>query len=461
MTILHCPSALLPDGWANDVLLDVGSDGTIRGVKPESEPEGAERLAGPVVPGMANLHSHAFQYAMAGRTEHRGTEAGSGGDNFWSWRALMYRFVERLTPDDIDAIATQLYVTMLKAGYTAVGEFHYLHRQPDGAPYADPGELAHRIVAAAGTAGIGLALLPVFYAHADFGGAPLLPAQRRFAHSTDSFLTLLEALRGAYGKRASFTLGIAPHSLRATTEAELTALTRALAHVDPTGRIHIHIAEQRKEVDDCLAWSKQRPVEWLLDRLPVDGRWCLVHATHMTERETEALARSGAVAGLCPTTEANLGDGLFPAATFLSAGGSFGIGSDSHVSVNLREELRWLEYGQRLLHGRRNILAGSSGRSTASFLFTRAAEGGAAALGHNIGCLVPGARADLVVLDDRMPPLAGATGDALLDAWIFAADDNPVRDVYVAGRAVIRDGHHPDEARVREKYQAAVKRLLG
>ncbi|MGE0733824.1 MAG: formimidoylglutamate deiminase [Alphaproteobacteria bacterium] len=459
MTILHCPSALLPDGWANDVLLDLGADGTIRGVKAESEPNGAERLAGPVVPGMANLHSHAFQYAMAGRTEHAGP--GDGGDDFWSWRTLMYRFVARMTPDDFEAIAAQLYLVMLKAGYTAVGEFHYLHRQADGTPYADEAEMAHRIVAAAEGAGIGLALLPVFYAHAGFGGAPILRAQKPFAHSVESFLQLLSALRVRYGKRPCFSLGIAPHSLRAVTEIQLAALLEAAAKDDPTGRIHIHVAEQRKEVEDCLFWSGQRPVEWLLDHAPVDGRWCLVHATHMTDSETERAARSGAVAGLCPTTEANLGDGLFPAAKFLAAGGSFGIGSDSHDSVNLREELRWLEYGQRLQAGRRNILAGASGRSTASYLFTRAAEGGAAALGHNIGCLVPGARADLVVLDDRMPPLAGAAGDALLDAWLFAANDNPVRDVYVAGRAVVRDRHHPQEECVHARYLAAVKRLLG
>lgn len=342
------------------VLIDVRTDGRIASVVPQSG-ESAERLSGLVVPGMPNLHSHAFQRAMAGLAER----AGPAGDNFWRWREVMYRFLAVLTPEDIEAIAGQLYVECLQHGYTSVAEFHYLHNAPDGSRYADPAELAHRIVAAAHTAGIGLTLLPVLYCHSQFGGAPPSEAQRRFIMAPDAYATLCQSLAG------ETRLGVAPHSLRAVTPEELAAAI-AIAGDKP---IHIHIAEQEKEVADCLAWSGARPVAWLLDHAPVDHRWCLVHATHMDDGERSRLASSAAVAGLCQTTEANLGDGSFPLRAFLAEGGRFGIGSDSNVCTSPVEELRWLEYIRRLEARARNVTETRPGASVATSLYTRALAG--------------------------------------------------------------------------------------
>src|SRR5262245_25172180 len=384
---LFADSALLPDGWADDVLLMIGADGSFAAVAANAadhpEVARARRAAGPVLPGMPNLHSHAFQRAMAGLTEQAGQAGAAGQDSFWTWRQVMYGFVSRLTPDQMQAIAAQLYVEMLKAGYTAVGEFHYLHHDVDGRPYADFAELSERVIAAAQTTGIGLAHLPVLYGYGGFGGQPAGSGQRRFINDTVNFLRLINRLLQRHRNNPQIRIGIAPHSLRAVTPEMLKETVAGLDELDDTAPIHIHIAEQVKEVEDCRAWSNQRPVEWLLHHQPVGPRWCLVHATHMTEGETGRLARTGAVAGLCPTTEGNLGDGFFHAPGFLRNGGRFGIGSDSHISVSPFEELRWLEYGQRLLHRRRNLLAvgGNQSPSVGAGLYRAALAGGAQALG--------------------------------------------------------------------------------
>ncbi len=453
--------ALLPDGWASNVRIEIGGQGDITAVKRDAEPAGAHRAGGPVVPGMPNLHSHAFQRAMAGLAERIGHGA-AAGDSFWTWRQLMYGFVNRLAPAQVEAIAAQLYAEMLKAGYTAVAEFHYLHHDLDGRPFADPAEMSERIIAAAKATGIGLTLLPVLYGAGGFGGLPAAEGQRRFLNDAGRFLKLIETLRGRHGGDPQIRIGIAPHSLRAVTPEMLREAVEGVRAMDAATPIHIHIAEQTKEVDDCLAWSGQRPVEWLLARQPVDRHWCLVHATHMTTAETRDLAASGAVAGLCPTTEANLGDGIFPAEAFFGASGRFGIGSDSHISVSPVEELRWLEYGQRLVSRRRNVLlpGGDPEGHVGAALWRGALAGGAAANGRALGRIAAGARADLVILDPRSPALLQREGDALLDALIFAGNANPVRDVFVGGRHVVEDGHHIAEHALLARFERAMQALL-
>ena len=456
MNEFFAETAWLPDGWARDVLLSVDADGTLAAVTPGSAPAGAERLRGPVIPGMPNLHSHAFQRAMAGLAERAGA---SGRDSFWTWRQVMYGFLERIGPEELEAVATQLYVEMLKAGYTAVAEFHYLHHDPAGRPYADPAELSRRILAAAGRAGIRLTLLPVLYAHAGFGGAPPDAGQRRFVNPVDGLFGIWDRLAAAVPGHPRLRLGLALHSLRAVTPGELGEALAALDARAPDAPVHIHVAEQTGEVEDCLAWSGRRPVDWLLDHAPVSERWCLVHATHMSAAETRRLAAGGAVAGLCPTTEANLGDGLFPAVAYLARGGRFGVGSDSHASVSPVEELRWLEYGQRLRHRARALLAEPATPSVASRLWRAAALGGAQALGVPAGELAPGRAADLLVLDADSPPLLGRADGALLDALVFSGNVPVVRDVAVGGRWVVRDGRHPEEDGIRARYGATLCRL--
>ncbi|HSR43385.1 MAG TPA: formimidoylglutamate deiminase, partial [Longimicrobiales bacterium] len=351
--------ALLPGGWARDVLLEVDGEGVLARVAPDGAAD-AERIPGVVLPGVPNLHSHAFQRGMAGVAERRGPDR----DTFWSWRETMYRFLGRLGPDDVQAIAAQLYVEMLGAGYTSVAEFHYLHHGPDGTPYEDRAEISLRLVEAAREAGIGLTLLPAVYTAGGFGGRPPEDGQRRFLLDEEGALGLLEALRPRADDDPRLGLGLALHSLRAVPPNTLAAAVEAALGLDPTMPIHIHVAEQEREVEACLAWSGARPVAWLLDHAPVSRGWCLVHCTHLSDAEVERLAASGAVVGLCPTTEANLGDGIFPLADFLGSGGRFGIGSDSHVSVSPVEELRWLEYAQRLLRRERNVAPGARDAST-------------------------------------------------------------------------------------------------
>ncbi|WP_336961709.1 formimidoylglutamate deiminase [Sphingobium aquiterrae] len=442
--------ALLPEGWASDVRIALDA-GRIASVETGAQHRpGEEERHGCALPGMPNLHSHAFQRGMAGLAEIRGPS----GDSFWTWRDVMYRFVDRMTPQDVQAIAALGYVEMLESGFTRVGEFHYLHHDRDGQPFADRAEMSGAIVAAAAESGIGLTLLPVFYAHAGFGALPPRPDQRRFITDIDGYALLLEAAGQAARSLPDAIVGIAPHSLRAVSPQQL-ALLDAMARGRP---VHIHIAEQMREVEDCLAWSGQRPVAWLLDHADVDARWCLVHATHMTGQEAEAMARSGAVAGLCPITEANLGDGIFPAEPFLAAGGRYGIGSDSNVLIDATEELRLLEYGQRLQHRGRNMLARGAGRSTGADIFAAAMAGGSAALGVASGLAV-GLPADIVSLDSRHVSLAVREPATLLDGLIFAAGRAGIDCVWRYGAKVVSGGRHRERARVGARFLAVLRGL--
>ena len=446
MTRLFAAEALLDTGWARDVLLEIDGAGTIAAITQGTEAGDALRASGPVIPGMANVHSHAFQRAMAGMAEG----AGPGADGFWRWREIMYDFAARLTPDELGAITAQLCVELLKQGYTSLGEFHYLHNAPDGTPYNDRAEMSVRVIEAARATGIAITHLPVLYAHGGFGGAPMQGPQRRFAADGEHVLSIVADVRHRYAGDADVRVGLAPHSLRAVTPQMLAEAVAGLHDADPDAPVHIHVAEQAREVDDCVAWSGARPVQWLLDNAGVDKRWCLVHATHMDRQETRRLAASGAVAGLCPTTEANLGDGLFALADYLGAGGRFGIGSDSNVSVSPVEELRWLEYGQRVHHQRRSVAASGAA------LWQAAAAGGAQALARPAGVIAPGKRADLVVLDGGHVTLAGRHGDRLLDALVFAGNDCLVKDVMVGGRWVVEDGRHAREDEIAQAYRRVV-----
>jgi formiminoglutamate deiminase len=441
---LHLELALTPDGWRRDVVVRI-DHGIILGVEePGNGP--AQRVSGVVLPGLPNLHSHAFQRAMAGLTEQRGSEA----DSFWTWREAMYRFVERLDPDALEAIAAFAYMEMLEAGFTWVAEFHYLHHQPDGRPYDNVAEMSERIVAAADAAGIGLTLLPVLYRQSGFLGKPATPNQRRFLNDRDSYARLMET------RVPSGNIGIAPHSLRAVTLDDLqwAALTW---HGLPA---HIHVAEQTREVDDCLAAHGRRPVDLLLDTVEVDDRrWCLVHATHADAGEVARIAKARATVGLCPITEANLGDGLFDAPAFLAQGGHFGIGSDSLIRISAADELRTLEYGQRLLHRQRNVL-GEATRSTGRRLFEAALAGGARATEPTTtGGISPGKRADFVVLDRDHPALAAAQGDSLLDAWLFSADNAAIKTVYCRGVPVVQNGRHVARDELSGRYRKALSAL--
>jgi formiminoglutamate deiminase len=389
---------------------------------------------------------------MAGLAEMRGDST----DTFWTWRETMYRFALAMTPDDVAAVATLLYVEMLEQGFTRVGEFHYLHHDCDGSPYADIAEMAARIAQAAEASGIALTLLPSFYAHGSFGGATPHDGQRRFICSVDQFAALMAASRKAISTLPGANIGISPHSLRAVTADELATII-PLADGGP---VHIHAAEQVKEVEDCLAWSGRRPVQWLLEHAPVDQRWCLIHATHTTSEEVTAIANTGAVAGLCPITEASLGDGIFLAREFLDAGGRFGVGTDSNVLVGVADELRQLEYSQRLKHRQRNVLSGSAGTSTGRTLFDNALAGGAQALAQATVGLLPGARADIVTLDAAHPSLAGRRHDALIDGWIFAAGSGAIDCVWAGGDKVVEGGRHRLRQAARERFNASVRRLV-
>ncbi len=454
MTDLYFDAALLPTGWARDVRVRVDAGGWITHVVSETTPQGGHHVPGVAVPGVPNVHSHAFQRAMAGLTE-RGAP---GGDTFWSWRDRMYSFLSVLTPDHVQAVAGQLFVELLRHGFTSVAEFHYLRNNVDGTPYADPVEMARRILAAAATTGIGATLLPTLYRASDFGGAPLSIGQGRFAASVEELVGDIAVL-GAEASAGAVRVGLALHSLRAVPPEELTVAVQAARSMDPALPIHIHVAEQQREVDACLEWSGSRPVEWLLDHAPVDEAWCLIHATHVTPSEVEGMAASGATVGLCPTTEANLGDGVFPFAALSKAGGRWAVGTDSHVGRSPVGELRTLEYGQRLVTQTRNVAAGGASRSSGRALLDGAWEGGAAACGRRIGRLAPGYRADVVVLDPEHPSTVGRTEDDLLDSWLFSGDDNPVRDVFVGGRHVVQNRVHPLQAEIAEEYRSRTRAL--
>ncbi|HKX90373.1 MAG TPA: formimidoylglutamate deiminase [Sphingopyxis sp.] len=448
MVSLWFERAWIGNRWEKDVRLRV-ADGRITSIEAGLAADAGDERHRVGLPGLCNVHSHGFQRGMAGLSERRSRP----DDNFWSWREIMYRFLDRLTPEDVAAITAQAYAEMLETGFTRVGEFHYLHHDPAGAAYADPAEMAGAIVRASGETGMGLTLLPVFYAHGNFDAAPPSPGQRRFLNDIDRFSALLDASRAKLDGDAN--IGVAPHSLRAVTPGELAALLE----MSPAGPVHIHAAEQVKEVADCVAWSGARPVEWLLGNAGVDERWCLIHSTHLDESEVPRLAASGAVAGLCPITEGNLGDGIFPAIDYLAAGGRFEVGTDSNILVDAAQELRALEYSQRLAHRARALLAGEASPFVGANLFARAVEGGAQALGVPAGLAV-GHAADIVSLDLDHPSFAGTDDATLFDRWIFAARAGAVDVVWRAGVKRVEKGRHVGADAIGAAYRACIERLL-
>ncbi|PKP81600.1 MAG: formimidoylglutamate deiminase [Alphaproteobacteria bacterium HGW-Alphaproteobacteria-18] len=442
--------ALLPSGWASGVAITI-EGGLIAAVSVDVAPPSGAVRGRSLLPGLTNLHSHAFQRAMSGLTEVRGNGQGS----FWSWRNLLYRFVSRIGPEDIHAITAMAYAEMLEAGFTRVCEFHYVHNDQSGQRYADPAEMAGQVVRAAGDTGLGLTLLPVFYAHSGFGEQPPMDGQKRFLSDLEGFAALLEAARKHGANQPDFVLGLAPHSLRAVTPAEL----KALLGMDKAGPVHIHIAEQEKEVEDCLAWSGARPVEWLLHNADVGPRWCLVHATHTNDREIHGIAKTGAVAGLCPVTEANLGDGLFDGHAFVSYGGHYGVGTDSNVSISAADELRMLEYSQRFKTLSRNVMTGEGYASTGRSLFEHALSGGGRAAGIAVG-LAPGNPADMAALSAAVLPEVADGGDRVLDAWVFRGKNQAISDVWRRGDHIVQGGQHIHRPSIEARYKAALGKLL-
>ena len=453
---LWAESALLTDGWAQQVAIRLDAQGNIAALTPNTPRQNAQALPGSVIPGIPNLHSHAHQRAIAGLCEYR--EPADGGNHFWSWRKTMYHYLQRIQPQQLYDIARMLYLEMLQAGYTSVAEFQYLHHDPAGRRYAEPAEMTLQCLHAAADVGIGFTALPVLYQYGGFGQAAPLDSQKRFLNDVDGFCEIAVRLAGATRDDANMSCGIAPHSLRAVSAQRLQAVLDNLADTD-TAVVHLHIAEQPGEVEDCIAWSGQRPVEWLYAHFPVDASWCLVHATHISDTETRLLANSGAVVGLCPTTEANLGDGCFNALPYAAQGGIWGIGSDSHISINPMEELRWYEYGLRLRHRRRNLLASAQQPHTGQCLLEAAVLGGARACARAIGEIAVGARADFIVLDDHHPRLTGRRDARLLDSLIFSTSAPPLKQVWVGGRRLIDDGVHPGQADITAAFRRTVAHL--
>jgi len=450
---LFANKILLADGWATEQTLTI-EDGIITDIT-AGFVDGAEQANGVVIPGMVNCHSHAFQRAFAGFSE-QGSE---GKDSFWTWRSIMYKFIEQLTADDAEVIATQLYIEMLKMGYTRVAEFHYLHHDIDGGNYPRLTAMAEAIFAAAQHSGIGLTLLPVLYRYSGFGPKAANSGQKRFINTVEQFNTLISDCFNIASKQKNSNVGIAPHSLRAVDKSSLIAAVSHIRALDKQAPIHIHIAEQQKEVDDCLEHYGQRPVQWLLDNADLDKHWCLIHATHINEEERKGIIASEAIAGICPTTEANLGDGIFPTDEFLLEQGTFAIGSDSHISVNPIEELRWLEYAQRLSKQQRALLANTQQPSVGLNLWQRAALGGAQSTNSNTGELAIGKQADLLVLDASQLRLFAHDDTHLLDSVIFASQQSPVQDVMVFGQWVIRDRQHALETTSADSFARLLSKL--
>ena len=449
--MIFAKQAKLSTGWASNVRV-THADGRITDIAPNQTPDAHDTCVDTLLPALANLHSHSFQRAMAGMTEYRM----AGKDSFWTWRDLMYRFTANLTPEHIEAIAAFVFLEMQEAGYASVGEFHYLHHQAGGTPYADLGELSGRIAAAAATTGIGLTHLPVLYTYGGAGRAPLQDGQARFGNSVDRFNDLVAKAREVVAHLpADCRVGIAPHSLRATSPDDLKAVLAA----HTAGPVHIHIAEQPKEVADISAWLGARPVDWLLANAEVTTNWSLIHATHMTADETLKMAKSGAVAGLCPVTEANLGDGPFNGPGYLEAGGAFGVGSDSNVLVSLTEELRTLEYSQRLRDVARNVMVVGEG-SVGDTIYTGAAKGGAQALGRGAGEIAVGELADVVAIDSAAPSMCALRQDQILDGLVFAAKDDVVTDVWSAGRHAVQSGRHVKRDDIVAAYKLAMQSLM-
>ncbi len=444
-------SALLAGGWSDSVQIAIDAGGNIASISPEMAYSDGDRVE-ILVPAIPNVHSHAHQRAMAGL----GERAGDTPDSFWTWRQVMYHYLERIEPDHLFHIAAQLYLEMLKAGYGCVGEFQYLHHDLSGKAYDNRAEMSLQCLQAARQVGIGFTALPVLYRYGGFGSATALDAQKRFLNDADGFNEIVKTLQAAVVGDGNCAVGIAPHSLRAISR-EL--LDEVIASLDGLAAIHVHVAEQTREVDDCLEWSGMRPVEWLLANFNIDKNWCLIHATHINDHETATMADSGCVAGLCPTTEANLGDGFFNAREYFSKQGCWAIGSDSHISIDPVEELRWLEYGMRLQTGGRNVLISDAIANTGRNLLDGALEGGAQACGRDIGRIAAGSRADFVVLDHDHPRLYGRTKDDLIDSWIFSGNSILVRDVYIGGVKLIDQGHHVDEESIAHNYRTTLDQL--
>jgi formiminoglutamate deiminase len=448
---LHLAEALLPEGFASDVKLTV-VDGTITSVEAGVKPAGDKgSFKGIALPGMPNLHSHAFQRGMAGLSERRGAPE----DSFWTWREVMYRFLDRLDPDDVQAIAAQAFVEMLEGGFTALAEFHYLHHDKDGRAYANIATMGQAIASAAQETGLGLTLLPVLYRFGNFGQAPSVHGQRRFVNERDAYQRLLEGSLAAIRDLPDARLGVAPHSLRAVALDDLGWVSS----LRPNDPVHIHVAEQIPEVEASLKITGKRPVELLMDTIPLDKRWCLIHATHLTDAERDGIARSGAVAGLCPITESSLGDGIFDGIRYAQAGGAYGVGSDSNIQIDAGSELRQLEYSQRLRDRRRALFAEEKA-STGLALWQAACAGGAHACGRAIGAIAPGHRADFLMLDTDHPALVGRSGAEAVDSAIFAANAMPLRDVVVGGRRVVAEGRHVARDSVRARFAGVMRRLL-
>ncbi|MDD9900667.1 MAG: formimidoylglutamate deiminase [Alphaproteobacteria bacterium] len=459
MPSLFARTALLPTGWAEDVLVAYDKDGWIVGVEtgkaPSSDDNDVEAVPGVLVPGLVNAHSHAFQRALAGLTER-----GAGRKkSFWSWRDTMYRFVSKLSPDDMHALAKGVYTDMLKAGYTSVGEFHYLHHDPEGKAYTDIAEMSHQVIRAAMETGIAITHMPALYAFGGVGGQPAVEGQRRFLNTVPSLLQMLEKLQKDYAGIPQVSFGFAHHSLRAVTPDMLRDGTRAARRLMPDVPIHILAGAQRAEVEDCLAWSGLSPAGWLMEYGDVDENWSFIHALHMTEEDTRSMAAMGIVAVLCPTSEANHGAGVFPLLHYLQCGGRFAIGSASNVSVDALEELRWLEYLQRVQAGERVILYTDELTSVGATLFERTVQGGARALKRKTGRIAVGCRADFVVLDTDLPSMAGKLRDHVLDTAIFAAAETPVLHVMSGGRWAVRDRRHRREDQIRDSLRKVLQNL--
>lgn len=456
--IIWAKSALLPNGWADSVEITVDNNGDISQLLIDAAYQQGERH-NVLIPGIPNVHSHAHQRAMSGLGERAGQATSDGAkDSFWTWRKIMYHYLERIQPEHLFHISSQLYLEMLRSGYTCVGEFQYLHHNIDGTAYQNPAEMSLQCMHAAKAVGLGFTALPVLYRFGGFGSADSLGGQKRFINDRDGFCNIVEALQTESQSNADTSVGIAPHSLRAIDQPLLKSVIASIG-TDNLAAIHIHIAEQTKEVDDCLAWSNQRPVEWLFNHFDVDQQWCLIHATHMTDHETIKMAASGCVAGLCPTTEANLGDGFFNAEQYFNANGNWAIGSDSHISIDPVEELRWLEYGQRLVTRGRNVLTSPKTTNTGRNLINGALAGGARACGRKIGRIEVGYRADVVAINDSHPRLYGRSEDDLLDSWIFSGNENMVDSVYVGGRKVIENGVHANEQTIASNYRQTLDQL--
>lgn len=443
---------LLADGWSKNKTLVI-TDGVITSI--EDGQSSDAQCVGTVIPGMVNCHSHAFQRAFAGFSE-QGSE---GQDSFWTWRKIMYKFLGQLTAENAQVIATQLYIEMLKMGYTRVAEFHYLHHDISGENYDELATMAKAIFNAASKSGIGLTLLPVLYRFSGFGPLPANEGQKRFINDIEQFNQLVTDCFALSKQFDNTNVGIAPHSLRAVDKQSLLATVEHVRNLDAKAPIHIHIAEQQQEVDDCIAHYGQRPVQWLLENAEMDEQWCLIHATHINEQEQQGIIASKAIAGICPTTEANLGDGIFPTTEFLQANGTFAIGSDSHISVNPVEELRWLEYAQRLIKQQRAILASDEQVSVGRNLWQKAALGGAQSTSSNTGELAIGKQADLLVLNASKLALFAHDEQHLLDSVIFASQNNLVEEVMVNGHWVVTGGKHALEQESEHKFSEMLAKL--